>query len=455
MAPPVLREGYFAVPTDALKSKSAWVFAAILAVSAGAVSNPDKGWPEFRGPWSNGHVAAPGDTTPVGLPLRWSETENIVWKTEIPKYGWSTPVILGHDIWLTTATEDGHDFFAICVEADTGKVRIDKKLFHCDNPEPLNNAVNCYASPSPVIEPGRVYVHFGSYGTACLDTATGETIWKREDLKCRHFRGPGSSLILYKDLLILTFDGVDVQYVTALDKKTGEDVWKTDRTTQWNDLDAEGKPVREGDFRKGYSTPLIIETGGKTQMISPGSACAFSYDPLTGKELWHTRFDGYTPAARPVFGNGLVYIVSGRGKARLAAMRVDGTGDVTDSHQAWKFEGPELPTEPSPILVDDLLYLLNNSGTVTCLDAKSGKMVWSERIGGNYVASPIYADGRLYFSSTQGKTHILKAGKTFEVLATNELADGFMASPAVMGNALILRTKTHLYRIEGAASKSN
>lgn len=441
--------------TVASKSRSVCAFAALLVVSASAVSNSDKGWPEFRGPWSNGHVAAPGDTTPVGLPLRWSETENVVWKTEIPKYGWSTPVILGNDIWLTTATEDGHEFFAICVDADTGKVRINKKLFHCDNPEPLNNAVNCYASPSPTIEPGRVYVHFGSYGTACLDTANGEVIWKREDLKCRHFRGPGSSLVLYKDLLILTFDGVDVQYVAALDKKTGEDVWKTDRTTQWNDLDAEGKPVREGDFRKGYSTPLIIETGGKAQMISPGSACAFSYDPLTGKELWHTRFDGYTPAARPVFGNGLAYIVSGRGKARLAAMRVDGTGDVTDSHQAWKFEGPELPTEPSPILVDDLLYLLNNSGTVTCLDAKSGKMVWSERIGGNYVASPIYADGRLYFSSTQGKTNILKAGKTFEVLATNELADGFMASPAVTGNALILRTKTHLYRIEAPAPKPN
>ena len=152
-------------------------------------------WPEFRGPWGTGLTSAPGDTKKIGLPLRWSETENVKWKTAIPHRGWSTPVVMERKVWLTTATEEGHDFFVICVDVDTGRILLNKKLFACDNPEPLGNNVNCYASPSPTIEPGRVYIHFGSYGTACLDTADGELVWERTDLPCRHYRGPGSSLI--------------------------------------------------------------------------------------------------------------------------------------------------------------------------------------------------------------------------------------------------------------------
>lgn len=403
-------------------------------------------WPEFRGPWGNGYAAERGKT--VGLPTRWSETEHVAWKTAIPPYGWSTPVVLGNDIWLTTATEDGHDYFAVCVEADSGKIRVNEKLFHCDNPEPLGNGVNCYASPSPVIESGRVYVHFGSYGTACLDTATGKPIWKRDDLPCRHYRGPGSSPIIYKDLLILTFDGVDQQYLAALDTKTGDTVWRTDRSTKWTDYDEQGNLIREGDFRKGYSTPIVYDVNGKSQVLSPGSSCAFAYDVMTGKEVWSVRYDGYTPAARPVYANGVAYVISGRGKASLSAVRVDGEGDVTESHREWKYEGPELPTEPSPVLIDGLLFLISNNGTVTCFDSAKGEIIWSERIGGNFVASPILADGNLYCCSTQGETTVLEAGRAFLVVATNTLDEGFMASPAVTGNALILRTKTHLYRIE-------
>jgi len=183
-------------------------------------------WPEFRGPRGDGHVSAPGDTKLIGLPLHWSETNNVKWKTEIPGKGWSTPVISGGQVWLTTATEDGHDYFAICVDAETGKVRFNEKVFHTDNPEPLGNgaSMNCYATPSPVIEPGRVYVHFGSAGTACLDTTTGKVLWKRNDLPCRHYRGASSSPVAFENLLILTFDGADLQYLAALDKKTGETV---------------------------------------------------------------------------------------------------------------------------------------------------------------------------------------------------------------------------------------
>lgn len=425
---------------------SAFIAVAASTAHADAGEAAQAGWPEFRGPRGDGLATTPG--TSAGLPLQWSEAENVRWKTAIPFQGWSTPVVLDGAIWLTAATPEGHDFYALCVDAETGEIRFNEALFHSDNPEPLGNNVNSYASPSPVIEPGRVYVHFGSYGTACLDTATGKALWKREDLPCRHYRGPGSSPILFENLLILSFDGVDVQYVTALDKHTGQTVWKTDRSTEWKDLDEQGNPKREGDFRKAFSTPLIIEAGGRTQLITLGSSAAFSYDPLTGQEIWKTHNDAYTPAARPVFGNGLVYITTGRGGAELWAMRPDGQGDVTDTHVAWKIAGREVPEEPSPLLVDGLLYLVSNDGVVTCFEAPTGAPVWNERIGGNYCASPLYADDRIYCFSVQGKVTVLRAGRAYEVLATNALDEGFLASPAVVGKTLFLRTKTHLYRIE-------
>jgi len=433
-----------------------WIFIVLvgLRLGNGYAANDAVAWPEFRGPYGNGIVDRPGASDPHDLPLTWSETENVKWKTPIPERGWSTPVILGDQIWLTTATMDGHDFYVLCVDATTGAIRFNEKLFHADNPEPLGNDLNTYASPSLLIEPGRVYVHFGSYGTACLDTATAKVLWKRTDLPCRHYRGPGSSPIFFENLVILTFDGVDQQYTAALDKQTGETVWKTDRTTVWKDLDAQGQPLREGDFRKAFSTPLVIDVDGAPQMISLGSTTAFSYDPRTGREIWSARIEGYTPAARPVYGNGIVYIINGRGKAQLFAIRPDGQGDVTDTHVVWKVEDRMVPQEPSPLLIEDLLYLVSNDGLVTCLEAATGKEVYSERIGGNYMASPIYANGRLYFFSTQGKSSVLKPGRTFEVLAANKLDVGLMASPAVAGNALFLRTKTHLYRIEAETQLS-
>lgn len=409
-------------------------------------------WPEFRGPYGNGHVAAPDDPKPVGLPLRWSETENVRWKVAIPHRGWSTPVVLGGQVWLTTATTDGREYFAICVDAETGKFLFNERLFRCDRPEPLGNNVNCYASPSPAIEPGRVYVHFGCYGTACLDTASFKVLWERRDIYCRHYRGPGSSPILFENLLILTFDGVDVQFLIALDKATGRTVWKTPRSMVWDDVDAQGRPVAEGDFRKGFSTPLVITADGKPQLISPSSKCAYAYDPATGRELWKVRHTAHTAVVRPVFGEGLVMFVTGLGGPQLWAVRPDGQGDVTNTHVAWKL-GQGAPRTPSPVVVGDLLYMVSDDGLVTCLEVATGKVVWTHRLGGSFAASPIYADGRLYFFSQQGKTTVLKAGRTPEVLATNTLDAPFMASPAVAGSALFLRTKTHLYRIQSVASE--
>ncbi len=404
-------------------------------------------WPEFRGPTGDGHVPPAAGNQAIGFPLRWSETNNVRWKTQIPYRGWSTPVLMGGQVWLTTATLDGHDFYALCVDAETGKIQLNQKLFHCDKPEPLGNSVNAYATPSPAIEPGRVYVHFGSYGTACLETPSGKVLWQRQDLPCRHYRGPSSSLVLFQDLLILTMDGVDVQYLVALNKKTGETVWKTNRSVAWNDENATDQMTRDGDRRKAHSTPLIVKTEGGWQLLSPGAKATYGYDPRDGRELWRVRYEDWSAAPRPLFRNGLAYFMTGLNKTELLAIRADGHGDVTDSRVAWK-ANRNLAKTASPILVDDLLYLVSDEGLVSCLQADTGEFIWRERIGGNYAASPIYADGRLYFFNQQGKATVLKPGRTFQVLATNTLETGLMASPAASGNALYLRTKTHLYRIE-------
>jgi outer membrane protein assembly factor BamB len=423
----------------------------IIALAGQAKAGAD--WPEFRGPWGDGHVSAPGDSKLAGFPLHWSDTENVKWKTEIPDRGWSTPVVMDGQVWLTTATADGHDFFALCVDADSGKIRFNEKIFHSDTPEPLGNNVNSYATPSPVIERGRVYVHFGSYGTACLDTVSDKIIWKRDDLPCRHYRGPSSSPILFENLLILTFDGANFQYSAALDKNTGRTVWKTDRSVAWKDENDAGQMAKDGDRRKAHSTPLIVTANGKLQMLSAGAKAAYAYDPRTGKELWRVQYYDWSAAPRPLFDNGLAYFVTGLTKTELLAVKTDGEGDVTDSHVQWRTK-THVGKYSSPILVDGLIYTAADESFVSCLEAATGNVVWNERIGGGYQASPIYADGRLYFFNQQGTTTVLKPGRTCEILATNTLADGFMASPAAAGKAFYLRTRTHLYRIESGDAES-
>jgi outer membrane protein assembly factor BamB len=422
---------------------------ALLCVTAFSASGLD--WPEYRGPWGNGNATGPGDSKPLGLPLRWSETENVQWKTPIPHRGWSTPVVMGGQVWVTTATADGHDFFAIGLDAATGKILFNEKVFHSDNPEPLGNgaSMNCYATPSPAIEAGRVYIHFGSFGTACLDTATGKTLWKREDLRCRHYRGPSSSVVLFENLVILTFDGADLQYHVALDKKTGQTVWKTDRSVAWNDENVPGQMARDGDLRKAHSTPLIANAAGKVQMFSAGAKAAYSYDPRTGRELWKVQHPDYSVAPRPIYGDGLVFFTTGLTKRELWAVRPDGTGDVTDTQVVWKLN-THVGKYASPLLVDGLIYTAAEESFITAVEAANGKIAWTERVGGKFAASPVYADGRLYFFDQQGTTLVLKPGRSLSVLATNTLASGFMACPAIAGKAFYLRTKTDLYRIESS-----
>jgi outer membrane protein assembly factor BamB len=409
-------------------------------------------WPRFRGSSGDGLTTAPGSAKRIGLPVRWSETENVTWKTAIPHIGWSSPVVMDGRVWLTTATVEGHDFFAICVDAASGEILFNEQVFHAENPEPLGNPLNGYASPTPVVKSRRVYVHFGSYGTACLDTTTFKTLWRRNDLPCRHYRGPGSSPILFEDLLILTMDGVDVQYLVALDKITGRTVWRTDRTADWDDLDAEGKPRDEGDLRKAYSTPLIVDANRAKQMLSVGAKALYGYDPKDGRELWKVRTPAFSGAAAPVYRDGIAYMISGFGKTELMAVRVDGSGDVTDSHVLWR-TARNVPRTPSPVLVGDLLFTINDTGIVVCLDAATGEQIWKDRIRGDFAASLLYADGSIYCFNQDGISTVFTAARQFEVVATNTLDSGCMASPAVSGSALFLRTKTHLYRIESARQR--
>jgi outer membrane protein assembly factor BamB len=352
---------------------------------------------------------------------------------------------------VTTATDDGHDLFAIGLDAETGKVLFNEKLFHWDAPESLGNgaSMNSYATSSSLIEPGRVYVHFGSLGTACLDTKTGKTLWKRDDLPCRHYRGASSSLVGFENLLILTMDGADLQYHVALEKQTGRTVWKTNRSVAWNDENVPGQMARDGDLRKAHSTPLIVRTSSGIQMLSAGAKAAYAYDPRTGREIWRVNHPDWSVAPRPVFDPtlGLAFFVTGLSKTELWAVKTDGAGDVTDTAIAWKLR-THIGKYASPLLVDGLLYTAAAESFLSCIDAATGEVVWTERLGGKFAASPIYADGRLYFFSQEGVTTVLKPGRTFDVLAKNQLEAGFMASPAASGKALFLRTKTHLYRIE-------
>jgi outer membrane protein assembly factor BamB len=348
-------------------------------------------------------------------------------------------VVWGDQIWITTATTDGTVDYAVCVDKNTGKIVHDLKLWENERPSPLGNAMNGYASCTPVIEEGRVYVHFGSYGTACLDTATGKVLWQRRDLPCEHYRGPGSSPILFEDLLIFHMDGFDHQYIVALDKRTGETVWKSDRDVDYGS--------DNGDVMKAYSTPLVIEAAGKLQLISPTAKSCFSYDPRTGKELWRVRYNSHSVAAPPLWHDGLVFVNTGFGTADLLAIRPDGAGDVTASHVVWTAK-KSIGSKPGQVIAGDLIFNVHDKGVATCLDAKTGDELWTRRLGGEFSAALLYGDGKVYLFDHDGATTVLKADREYTELAKNRLDDGCMASPAVTGKALILRTRSALYRVE-------
>jgi outer membrane protein assembly factor BamB len=378
-------------------------------------------WTQFRGP--NGQ----GDTGDATLPLAWSETGNVTWKTPLPGKGWSSPVICDGQAWMTAATGGGRSLHALSVALDTGRLLHNVTVFQRAEPVFVHSK-NSHASPTPVIEPGRVYVHFGAAGSACLDTKTGAVLWRNEQLQLDHAIGPGSSPILHRGLFIVNCDGSNTQYVAALDTRTGQLAWKTPRGGRLHD---------NPDCRKANSTGIIANG----QYVSVGADWVYGYDPLTGQELWRCGFKGFSNVPLPVLGDNLIYIVTGFGRPHLWAIRPD------HATVAWKYEKPS-PSIPSPIRVGNELYFVTESGVAICLDARTGAERWREVLRGAHAASPLHNRGRIYFFAETGKATVIAASPQFTLLATNKLDGMIMATPAVVDNAFILRTDAALYRIE-------
>lgn len=415
-------------------------------------------WKQFRGPDGQGHADV------KHLPLKWSETENVQWKAAIPGRGWSSPVFADDTIWLTTAIEaplEGEALEAarkeklggnpmakqmslvgsvslrsISIDATTGAVRSNVELLTVKNP-PAIHTLNSYASPTPVLDGNLLLCHFGELGTACLDIYTGKVLWSAK-LPAAHAVGAGSSPVVAGDLIIIPCDGTDQQYVVGLNKRTGEQAWKTPRPKMTGLI---------GDFHKAYSSPLLVTAAGRQQVIIPGAQWVAAYDPANGHEIWRVRHgDGFSNVPAPVVAKDLVCICTGFMQPQLIAIRMDGEGDVTKSHVAWKIP-KSIPTMPSPIVVDNQIYVVTDQGVATCANAETGEVVWTKRLGGNYSASPLAAAGRIYFSNREGATTVIRPGKEYEELAINTLDGQHMASPAVFDESLLLRTNTHLYRI--------
>ena len=406
----------------------------ILALSGAAMAGEN--WPQFRGSSWDGHSDA------KGLPIKWSETEHVKWKADIPGDGYSSPVIFGSQIWFTTSLKNGSSLRAICVDKESGKIVHDVEVFHVANPEKKHD-FNSYASPTPVVEEGRVYICFGHTGTVCLDTATANPIWVNQELKHDPMNGSGSSPIVYGDLYIVCCDGIDLQYMAALNKNTGKLVWKTTRSVSFD-----GVPP---DVRKAYNTPIVVKSEGHEQLISIGAHRVYSYDAFTGKELWYCDQPGFSCVAQPVFADGMLYISTGFGKADLWAIRTDGSGDVSKTHVAWRFK-KGVPCRSTPVLVGEgsrlMIYMASDDGIGRCVKAEDGSLVWQGRVGAAFSASPLYADGHVYFFDEKGLSTVIEPGMTLKVLAENSLAEGCMGTPAISGKALFVRTKRALYRIE-------
>lgn len=413
-------------------------FALGLADAARAQDARTAEWPDYRGPRRDG--VAEGT-----LPLRWSETEGVRWKTAIEGRGWSTPFASGGRLWLSTADPEGHRLRALEIDAASGEVLRDVLLFEIAEPQ-HRNALNSYASPSPVGDGERVIFHFGAHGTVCLDLASGERLWERTDLVCDHMEGPGSSPLLDGERLVLLYDGGDVQFLAALDPRTGKTRWKRDREVDYTGVSAEA--------RKAFSTPILIEREGRAEIVASGARATMGYAPETGEELWRIAHPGFSMAARPVFADGVLVFTTAFMRPEWWAVRpgprpAGEAPEAEDARVLWRHRRGKT-TMPSPVLHDGLFFGVDDQGSVSCLELATGKELWHERLLGPTCASALCVGGRILLCDREGKSIVMEAGREPKILAENHLDAGCYASPLLLGSALYLRTSTHLYRIEGA-----
>jgi len=390
----------------------------LLASVAGA-----EDWPQFRGPAGNGHAAA------RDVPTTWSEAENVRWKVPLAGLGWSSPAVWRDQIWLTTAIEAEGSLRAVSVARETGQIRHDVEVFKLADLGRIASK-NTHASPTPVIDGRNVFVHFGAHGTACL-TLDGQIVWTRR-LEYDHRHGPGSSPVVWNDLLIVPCDAPDKQFLIALDKGTGQERWRVEQVEE-----------------QAYSTPTLARVGKQDQLIASRGNAVIAYDPRDGRELWRVSYQGHSVVPRPVVAGDMVYVCTGYWNPTLLGIKLGGSGDVTNSHVAFSAKRG-VPHVPSPLVADGRIYMTTDLGILTCLDAASGKELWRERLSGNYAASPTLADGKIYLFSEEGIATVITPGDTLQTVATNQLDGRILASPAFVDGAIYLRTDSHLYRIEGA-----
>jgi len=415
-----------------------WITALTCCGFAANHASAQTHWYQFRGP--SGQGIAEG----ANLPKRWGPEENIAWRQEIPGLGWSSPVVSGNRIFVTTAVPQGTDRQAdqslrtVCLAADSGKILWNVEVFLQEGEmAPRIHGKNSHASPTPWADGDHVYVHFGHMGTACLRQSDGEIVWSTQALSYRPTHGNGGSPVVWQDHLIFSIDGADRQEVVALDKKTGEVAWRTER-------DIEGIPKYFS-----FSTPLLIEVEGTTQLVSAGSGVVMALDPKSGEEIWRVRYGkGYSVVPRPVFDGGILYVCTGYDRAKLIAIRPEGEGDITDSQVLFEVDR-NVPLNPSLLAIGKSIYMISDNGILTRFSAASGEVAWRERVGGNFSASPLFADGLIYLLDEAGKTTVVRQADGYEVVAENDLGERALASMAVDGDALLLRTEKALYRIEG------
>ena len=391
-------------------------------------------WRQFRGPTAMGYAG------PVKLPLKWGEAEGVKWKTDLPGEGWSSPVVADGKIWMTTATEEGLSLRVLCVDFASGRLVLDREVFRNATP-PVKHRRNSFASPTPVVEGDRVYVHFGALGTACLSAVDGRTLWERRDLVVDFQNGAGGSPGLMGELLLLTYDGMDAQFEVGLDKQTGQTRWKTERSA------VEKLAKRPMDMRKAYGTPVLVKTPQGPASISTAAERLYAYDPATGRELWYVDYPGFSNVPLPVVDDSLLVVATGFMKPEVWGIDMRGASGEANGKVVWR-QNAGAPNQTSPVVVNHRVYMVSTNGILSCLDTADGRIVWKERIGSDFAASPIFGDGRIYFFDCSGQTVVIEPGDSFREVARNQLGDGFMASPAVVGGSLVLRSKTAVYRVE-------
>tara|TARA_B100001057_G_scaffold497565_1_gene602043 strand:+ start:2150 stop:3409 length:1260 start_codon:yes stop_codon:yes gene_type:complete len=395
-------------------------------------------WTKFRGPTGDGHV------TVKSIPLKWSDTENVKWKVSVPGKGWSSPVISKGKIYLTSAVAEGdnqdaadvsRELRVICYDSSNGKEIWDTKVFE---QKPLKRPIhhkNSHASPTPIIEGGKVYVHFGHMGSACLDLK-GKILWKNNELKYDPIHGNGGTPIIVDNLFFYSADASTNPFVVALDKNTGKVLWKK--------LRSETAQSRKFSF----STPTLISMGGSSQIISPASGAVFSYDSKTGEELWSVDYGGWSVIPKPGVYKNMIYVGTGYERAHILGIRVDekSKGNVTESHVEWEIT-KRAPNTPSFMVVDDLLYFISDGGIATCVEPLTGEIIWQERTAGPISASPVHFNGMIYFLDEQGKTTVIKAGRKFEIIAENKIKERTLASFGISEGAIYIRSEKSLFRI--------